>query len=316
MPDSWYHHPPAATAVDSQQAGGITAWDGDTNTVWTADANWTTGTSAGNGDHAVFNAATTYTVAGADYGISVESIRIGAGHTDNFGTSSVNDFPIPVGVSANDVSIRKVKGFVSLKGTYTNIYIQKTAPIEYTLNTTTAARSRAAVVLGDSTITNLTIIESVGTVYIYDGTTITNLYLTPRKGGYVRLKVHSGATITNWRVSAGSFVTSAAGTGDLVVIGESELTFTDGAHADVLVAQGGLINHEAADNVTGTLRVESDGTFRTKDSTDTALTVATVDLYRNGVADFRARTRNLTVTNPVNCYGGVIRLDHGMTADV
>ena len=208
------------------------------------------------------------------------------------------------------MSIRKRKGWVWLNGTYTNVYIQKTAPIEST------STSTGSVMLKGGPITNLVIIESVGVTYLQDSLTVTNLYVTPRKGGYARIKIGTGVTITNFYASAGAFITSESGTGDLIVIGSSELTFTDGAHADVLLAQGALVNHEAADNVTGTLRVESDGVFRTKDSTDVALTVDTIDLYRGGVADLRARTRNLAVTNPVNCRGGVIRLDNGMTADV
>ena len=173
----------------------------------------------------------------------------------------------------------------------------------------------------DGTITNLVIIESIGVVFIQDAATVTNLYITPRKNGYARVKIGTGVTISNFRVSAGAFVTSDSGTGDLVVIGSSELTFTDGDHANVLVAQGGLINHEAVPdatsaNVTGTLTVCSDGMFRTRDNTDTALTIATIDLYRGGTADLRSRSRNLAVTNPVNCRGGTILLDDGMTADV
>jgi hypothetical protein len=280
----------------------VSVWDGSTDGDWSDSNNWSN-TVPGQSSTAIFSETGVDVDEALDQNtVTLRRLVIGEGYTGEIGTTST-----PLRISADHLSIKKLSGRVNLRGSYLEAYIDGCDGRN--------GGVRFANTSGD-VITSLYVLNSIGEISI-EGGTVTNLYITPRTNGIVKLSISAGATVTTVRTYGTSQINSASNIATLVAGKDSVVTMTGAAaNTTVKIVGRGLVRHHAS-GATGTLTVYPNGRVEAgEDNKSSTLAVTGLTVHRDGVADFSTGNRIAAFGAAIAAEGGLILLDPGATMAV
>ncbi len=280
----------------------VAAWVGATNTSWDTDSNWDPVAVPGTGDDILFYGSPTYNLKlNIDHNYTLAAIRVASSFTGEIGASGTELIcgATVVHIDAKNAGNIYLKGF-SADHEFDTIHVVDTA--------------QNATLYLDGFLGNgagFDLFFTKGRIDIATGATIqanSDVYIGYKHSPIsdVILNIAAGATLTtvNFEVRGGMITSLAAVPGALALLDGrwtqgDEIGSTTGTVA-ALTQRGGHFIWNAG---TLTLATIFAGLLDASQGKE-ARTLTSLSLHANAKANLNNGLNNITVTNPINIYGG------------
>ena len=271
-------------------------WKTTADGNWGTAGNWEEGAAPVNGDDVYFLAGSVSVTAGLDQNtVALTSLRIGPGYTGSIGTSSAD-----MRVDATTFDFAGGGTSYYFAGAYANVIVKGgTGTNMLHFGKTTAA---------DVDIDSLKIVgpEVRGTVTVNNSTVLDAVVMQSCPSAALTI----GSSVTSFdSIDMDNGVVSCASACAAFNVDGGALTHTTGAVTTITMEGNGTIFYNSSGTIT-TANVYG-GTLSFINNATSAVIITAGSVYPGGIIDLRSALRNVTTTNGITCYNGIIYPDYG-----
>lgn len=293
------------------QGGGVYAGHAESPIVWIGNvgdgkwdtaANWTPATVPVDGRIARFISGAVDLTVGPAVVPKLWQLQIESGYTGDIAGAVSN-----IQVDAEVIRINKLKGDVKLMTSAHDVYIESTAPSGASGGSSVVLQQKSG---ANDVITNLIVTRTEGAVGIEALHTVTNVFMTPMAGRFVKLEIAASVVISKLVALSGAYLFDAkSGATEVFTVGSRgrgvcKLEFIDAAaHGTLIIGDGGTVRHRSTGAIT-TLEIYG-GELNANRSEHAGFTIANA-LLAGGLLDLTG-IANITLTNDLDYLDGDFR---------